>query len=205
MDEQIKIWKGEFGNAYTDRCDISYMSKVGHFKEMIAGLDLRSILEVGCNRGINLLALRHLLGDKVKIQGVEPNEYAAGLARDQGFTIYDGAIYKLPFPDNYFDLVFTNGVLIHVPLEKLSSAIKEMYRVSKHYLLAAEYYAPEETEIIYRGHHNLLWKRNFYFHFKNTVPVYMMRQGQYTRGSGPVNWWLFGTSGIEDVYKWSER
>lgn len=189
--DQISIWKGEFGNKYTDRNQVNWQIKLPIFRQILAELNITSILEVGCNRGHNLIALRHLFGDKLEITGVEPNEYAASQARLAGFSVQDGVIANLPFAVNRFDLVFTSGVLVHVPLNKLKRAIQEMYRVSKHYILAVEYYAEEETEIPYRGHHDLLWKRDFYNHFKATVPVYVIRQGQYEEKNSAVSWWLF--------------
>lgn len=189
--DQISVWKGEFGNEYTDRNQVDWETKLPIFKQILTGLNITNVLEVGCNRGHNLIALRHLLGDKLEITGIEPNKYAADQARQAGFSVQDGIISSVPFAANRFDLVFTNGVLIHVPLARLPRAIGELNRVSKKYILAMEYYAEEETEILYRGHHSLLWKRNFYDHFKTAVPVHVIRQGQYMKGSGPVNWWLF--------------
>jgi ubiquinone/menaquinone biosynthesis C-methylase UbiE len=62
--------------------------------------------------------------------GVEPNQYALELARALSVKvgILHGHSFDLPFKDGYFDLVFTAGVLIHIPLEDLPTALSEAYR-----------------------------------------------------------------------------
>ncbi|MGO4693574.1 methyltransferase domain-containing protein [Paenibacillus sp. 2TAB26] len=45
---------------------------------------------------------------------------------------------KLPFPDNYFDFVYTVSVLIHIQPEHLSGILAELVRVSKHGILHFE-------------------------------------------------------------------
>jgi len=189
--DQVSIWKGEFGDAYTDRNKVDWQTKLPIFRQILAGLDITSILEIGCNRGHNLIALRNLLGNKLEIAGVEPNKYAASQARQAGFSVQDSIISSIPFAANRFDLVFTNGVLVHVPLNKLRRAIQEMYRVSRRYIVAMEFSAEKETEIFYRGYTDLFWKRDFLTHFETTVPVYLIRQGQYEEKNGDVDWWLF--------------
>lgn len=194
--DQVDVWRGEFGKAYTDRNKTDWRVKLPIFRDILAGFGINSILEVGCNRGCNMVALRHLLGDSTEIVGVEPNEYAAGLAREEGFVVQDGTVYGLPFASNRFDLVFTNGVLIHVPLDKLEQAIREMHRVSKRHILAIEYYAEEETIIPYRGYDNLLWKRNFLHEFKSVYPdLLLVDHRLWGTGDNPtcdrMDSWLF--------------
>jgi ubiquinone/menaquinone biosynthesis C-methylase UbiE len=99
---------------------------------LLSGLTVRRVLEIGCNRGHNLVAFSEILGPEVELVGVEPNFSALCLARqstDQaGFLA--GTLYDLRFKRGYFDLVFTCGVLIHVPDEKLPGALLEIHRVT---------------------------------------------------------------------------
>src|SRR5664280_1025230 len=74
--KQLEIWQGEFVKAYTDRNVVDWHSRLPAFKKMLAGLELKRVLEVGCNRGHNLQTLLELLGDGAEIFGVEPNTYA---------------------------------------------------------------------------------------------------------------------------------
>lgn len=191
MHEQLEVWKGEFGKEYTDRNEINWQDRLPVFKTILDGLTLNSALEIGCNRGHNLIALSNLLGDDCDIVGIEPNKYAGVLARRDRLTVFDGSVYDLSFEDGEFDLVFTTGVLIHIPPDNLSAAITEIYRVSSRYILAMEYFSPMDVDISYRGHNELLWKRNFPEIYKAAFPdLVMIRKGVYNI-TGEVHWWLW--------------
>ena len=81
--------------------------------------DLRVfIFEVGCNAGWNLKALREI-SPSMTLCGVDINESAVKEARDgAGFTVWNQSAGE-PFGHRNFDLVFTAGLLIHIPLEAL--------------------------------------------------------------------------------------
>lgn len=101
--------------------------------------------------------------------------------------------FDLPFSDACFDLVFTSGVLVHVPLESLPLVMSEIYRVSRRYILAIEYFAEEETIIDYRGYDDLLWKRDTLNHYRQQFSdLTLLRSGsvgpEASFDSAP--WWL---------------
>jgi pseudaminic acid biosynthesis-associated methylase len=193
---QLQAWEGEFGRAYTDRNVVDWHVRVPAFRVMLSGLTLGRVLEVGCNRGHNLLTLSHVLGEETDVVGIEPNRYALGIARslvgDRG-AVLRGNIFDLPFKAGYFDLVLTAGVLIHIPLDSLHVAIRELDRVSGRFMLVVEYFAEQETLIPYRGHDDLLWKRNFPSHFQQCLPgVGLVRSGYWGPEDGfdRAHWWL---------------
>ncbi|MGA9245928.1 MAG: pseudaminic acid biosynthesis-associated methylase [Silvibacterium sp.] len=191
----MATWQGEFGNAYTDRNVIDWRARMPAFKKSLDGLELERVLEVGCNRGHNLQALSEILRDSSEIFGVEPNAHALAIARGASDKIsaVPGTIYDLPFKDGFFDLVFTVGVLIHIPTDRLPAALQEIWRVSRRYILAAEYYAPSDTAIEYRGRNDLLWKRDFLKHYESTVPgLKPVRSGFWNLEDGfdRTHWWL---------------
>jgi hypothetical protein len=90
-------------------------------------------------------------------------------------------------------IVFTGGVLIHISLENLNQVISEIHRVSNKYIMAMEYYAPEETVIPYRGHTALLWKRDFCKHYLDTFTDLSLVSTGYVDAPGfdRDTWWLF--------------
>jgi ubiquinone/menaquinone biosynthesis C-methylase UbiE len=48
------------------------------------------------------------------------------------FDFISGSTDKLPFPDNYFDIVFSNGVLMHLTnMKQIERAWRELARVTK--------------------------------------------------------------------------
>ena len=199
MTQQLKFWKSEFGQAYTDRNAIDSRTRLSAFQQMLNALPIKRVLEVGCNRGHNLVTLAELLRDDNDIIGIEPNTYALQRARAASVKIAPlyGHAFDIPFKDKYFDLVFTCGVLIHISLDDLPKALREIYRVSERYVLAIEYFAEEETAIQYRGHNDLLWKRNFLAHYQRHFPDLMLIRSGYwgpEHGFDRAHWWLLQKS-----------
>jgi pseudaminic acid biosynthesis-associated methylase len=190
MTQQLEMWTSEFGKQYTDRNSVDWRTVVPFLRSMVEGLSLCRVLEVGCNRGHNLVALREILGAGPELIGVEPGPYARGLAQAAGVDARPADVFGLPFPEDSFDLVFTAGVLIHVALDDLPRALREVYRCSRRYILAVEYFSAEETVIPYRGHQNLLWKRDFLRHYQSMFPdLTLVRQG-YVEEWDRSTWWL---------------
>lgn len=195
-NKQLEFWtETTFGESYTDRNQFDYQIRVPAWKEMLSDLELKNILEVGCNRAYNLQAIRE--NDKgVKLFGIEPNLYARRIAQENRFgaIIYDGTTLNIPYSDNSFDLSFTSNVLIHVSLENLPKSINEIYRVSKKYILCIEYFDDKETMIHYRGHNEVLWKRDFRAHYEATKPnLKLIKSGFWDMKNGfdDSHWWLF--------------
>jgi len=172
QDEQ---WSGEFGDNYTKRnfqyvneMDKSYITRYGisrrklnaMFLEDTIGVDSK-ILEIGCNVGTQLIILREL-GYKY-LYGIDINEYAlkAGRGRDPSLNLIVGNILNIPFKDKYFDMVMTNGLLIHISPDDYSKVISEICRVTKEYIYGLEYYSKDVKEIEYRGKTGMLWKADF--------------------------------------------
>ena len=162
--EQEDFWAGEFGNDYTRRnrglnwvaANTAFFTKVLDRTQKI-----QTVLELGANIGMNLLALRSLLPD-AKLSAVEINESAAVElnANLKDVTLYLTSILEFQ-PIETWDLVFTKGVLIHINPEKLPIVYERLYQSSSHYVLIAEYYNPTPSEINYRGHTGKLFKRDF--------------------------------------------
>lgn len=172
--KQMVKWEGEFGRKYTDRNDHTieemenlYLNRYGFTRsetnnEFIGDLD-RSIriLEVGCNIGNQLLCLQTM--GFTSLYGIELQEYSVELAkkRTKNINIIQGSAFDIPYKDNYFNLVFTSGLLIHIAPSDIEKVLKEIYRCSNKYIWGIEYYADVYSEIEYREHKGLLWKNNF--------------------------------------------
>jgi len=73
----------------------------------------------------------------------------------------EGSALQVPYPDKNFDLVFTSALLIHIAPQDLLTSMGEVHRCTKTWIWGLEYYAPEMTEVPYRGHRNLLWKTDY--------------------------------------------
>jgi pseudaminic acid biosynthesis-associated methylase len=172
---QVDTWSTQFGKEYTDRntftteqLDKLYLDEYGVSRSdmnrtFLDDLYLYNgkILEVGCNVG-NQLRLLQKLGYK-NLFGIELQSYAVETAKSltKGINIIQGLANDIPFKDEYFDLVFTSGVLIHIAPGNIGEVLDEVYRCTRQYIWGFEYYADEYTEVTYRGNKNLLWKANF--------------------------------------------
>lgn len=186
---QLERWRGDFGVAYTDRNQVDWRTRVDTLKEIVP-TDIRSVLEVGTNRGHNLLALEDAFSKRLRVFGVEPAEYARKQAREQGLLVYNRSVYNLPRLHR-FDLVFTSGVLIHVPPERLDEALRNIYAASAKYVLAIEYQASDDTTVHYRGHDDMLWKRDYGQHYQRLFPdLTLQGTGDDIAGFDGATWWL---------------
>ncbi len=157
-------------------------SMIGHLPKDI------KILEVGCNSGMQLNGLQRM-GFK-DLYGIELQTHAAELAKEytKNINIICGSGFDLPFKDGYFDLVCTNGVLIHISPADLPKIMDEMYRCSKKYIWGFEYYAANITEINYRDHENYLWKADYAAMFMQQFPdLKLVKKEMYPYIGNPKN------------------
>jgi len=172
--QQMQVWTSRFGKDYTDRThqsveevDALYIKNFGVARtdlnsEFLADLDRSiKILEVGCNMGAQLQCLQSMGFEN--LYGIELQQYAVRVAKQQtrDAKVIQGSIFNIPFKDNYFDLVFTSGVLIHIHPDDIQGALREVGRCTRNYIWGYEYYSPEHIMIPYRGKENLLWKGDF--------------------------------------------
>ncbi len=103
--------------------------------EFVKELKPKKTLEVGCNFGREL----SLLKDLTRIYGVDKNPDRVKKAKKVlGVNrIKVGEAQNIPYQNNYFDLVYTDGCLSHN--ESVSEILDELLRVSKNYVLNIEY------------------------------------------------------------------
>ena len=174
ISKQITKWKDKFGKEYTNRNALTlyeieqmYENNYGLSRTGLNNIFIGKfnhsikILEVGSNIGNQLLLLQKM-GFK-NLYGIEINDYAIELSkqRTNNINIIQGSAFDIPFKNEYFDLVFTSGVLIHIAPHDINLVLNEIYRCTKKYIWGFEYYEEKYTEIIYRGKKDLLWKANF--------------------------------------------
>lgn len=161
--EQEKFWAGDFGLGYIDRNNSEKLlySKVAMWAKMLRGANtVTSIRELGCNIGLNLLALKRL-HPEINLSGIEINEEAAKQAAELNVAdVKQGTILE-PINEEKVDLTFTAGVLIHINPDYLKNVYDNLINGSNRYVLVAEYYNPAPTKITYRGNEDRLFKRDF--------------------------------------------
>lgn len=187
---QEQFWNGEFGKEYTDRnkwssddeWDKTYLDTWGLTKLDINDKVLKDlprdikILEVGCNYGAQLRGLQRM--GFTNLYGVELQSYAVEKSKKvySGLNIITGSGFDLPFKDSFFDLVCTNGVLIHISPNDHYAFMKEIYRCSRKYIMGWEYYNEQIKELNYRDNKGFMWKANFPNAYKNYFPDLVLQQ-----------------------------
>lgn len=168
MTDQEDFWRGEFGNEYTSRnaSESLIVSNINLFANiMVKTKGIKSIFEVGCNAGLNLMALAY--SANYKLAGIDINGSALSKLKqlfdskdqDQPALVH-GSIAEFETGEKY-DMVFTKGVLIHIAPELLPVVYDKMVAMSNRYVLVAEYYNPTPVELSYRGNEGKLFKRDF--------------------------------------------
>jgi len=163
--EQEKFWAGTFGDNYISRNESRKLlaSNISFFSEIIDRTsNIKSILELSANIGMNILALNNLLPDS-ETSAVEINSKAY----EQLKSVCTGEAFLASILDmdveNFkkYDLVFTKGVLIHINPEALNNVYDTLYQLSDRYICVAEYYNPFPVIVDYRGEKDKLFKRDF--------------------------------------------
>jgi pseudaminic acid biosynthesis-associated methylase len=182
----VDFWRGPQGQEYTSRnprtpeatealyANYYGMTRTEMNKEFVGGLpkDIR-ILEVGCNIGMQLVILNrmgfnHLYGIDVQL-----------LEKADCFAFKLAPAQAIPFKDGYFDLVVTNGLLIHIPEVELGQVVGEICRVTKRYVWGFEYFSPTRRMIPYQGQNDLLWADDYCAWFKNRLGFREVKEKLY--------------------------
>jgi pseudaminic acid biosynthesis-associated methylase len=162
--EQETFWSGEFGDGYLNRNNSEQLvvSRMVHFGRFLRSAPhLTSIMELGCNVGMNLQALKRL-NPAFDLAAYEINPKAAQIARDLGVAeVTTGTVIEPIATGRTYDLTFTSGVLIHINPDALGDVYDNLFRLSKRYILINEYYNPTPVAVEYRGARDRLFKRDF--------------------------------------------
>ena len=161
--EQEEFWAGVEGANYIDRNSSPQQlySKIAMWSNILRSANsIRSIRELGCNIGLNLIAIKKLCPE-VSLSGYEINEKAIEKAKEANVAdIHRGSILD-PINEAPVDLTFTSGVLIHINPNFLSNVYDNLVGGSNRYVLVSEYYNPTPTKVRYRGCEDRLFKRDF--------------------------------------------
>lgn len=109
------------------------------------------VIEVGCGNGLNL---EHITAPIViGIDSYEPSLELARRRLTNGTLLMPGNALDLrPWPDHIADLAFTCTVLQQISDdEDCHTALRELIRVSREWVMVMEYDAAERTEVLWRG------------------------------------------------------
>jgi len=112
--------------------------------KVVASLDAKSILEVGCHAGMNLWSAAQFRKWE-KIAGTEISPTVLDFTRKtlptavgQGVDLYEGSADALPFPDDSFDVVLSSVMLVCVGPEEIEQVLSEICRVARKWIVLVE-------------------------------------------------------------------
>ena len=161
--DQESFWRGNFGDDYSARnVGEGIVSSNGYlFSQILSSIPElpNDVFEMGANIGLNYLALKSLIPG-VRFTGLEVNPSACEKLASLGCRAINNSIHDFE-PLESFDLVLSKGVLIHINPALLEDVYEKLFRLSRRYILLAEYYSPTPVSIDYRGHSERLFKRDF--------------------------------------------
>ena len=174
------MWAGEFGDSYVDRNLDEVPERATFWSGVLERFPTRHVLEVGCAHGENLRHLARLLPPH-DVWGADLNDRALAAAATvaPGTNAVWSVARELPFRDRQFDLVFTCGLLIHMPENALGLVMQEIVRCSRRWVMWMEYHADETTDINYRDRPGILFKRDYGHIFADLFPELVLREEGY--------------------------
>jgi ubiquinone/menaquinone biosynthesis C-methylase UbiE len=113
-------------------------------RDLVLSLRVSSVLEVGCSAGNDL----RLFPKDLDVNGIDKSEFAINIAKQNlPFKFKVGLAASLPYDDSSVDLVFTRNVLNYIESPDIDQVLRELFRVSKKYILNVELFSGEETRI----------------------------------------------------------
>ena len=180
----IDTWKGQFGDEYTDRWNT--VPDRGKWGAQVLPPEVKSVFEIGCNVGANLL---HIRDTGRAVSGCDLNHSAVVRAKARGLDVFEADGLRV---DAVADLVFTVGGLIHLRTPELIKMLLRMRLLARDYVLLNEYYSKYDVEVPYREKLGMLWKRDYgaiyqaMFSFDTLVA-----SGENPEGFDRTTWWMF--------------
>lgn len=199
-NEQETFWAQTYAEEYI-RKNSSFDQEGGveGWRRMLAGAGpTPRILECGCNVGRNIGFLDALRPETSKsIIEISKPAYDFVTSHYRIEESFNGPILESKLATSSFDLVFTMGVLIHVPPADLLATMKKMYDYSRRYILIGEYFNRTPVALEYQGQTDKLFKCDFGKEFALNHDVAVVDYGFLwghefdDAGFDDVTWWLF--------------
>ena len=145
-DFQTNHWKGKKLNVVESYWTSPPATRRSlWFCEQLKQFDFDSIFEVGFFSGRNLHYINKSFN--AKIAGLEVNPKAVGFAREKlnSTELYEMDLHDIDTIADKYDIVFTSGVLIHVPPEHIESAVIKMINRANKYVMHIEHNGNNEV------------------------------------------------------------
>ena len=146
LSSQHGYWKDR-GSVYMEEIlNSGYLEREIFFQDMLVNylktIEFNSFFEAGCGFGWNVRRVKEVFPN-ARVGGLDfslsqlnnAGEYLKGCP----ISVANGDNCAMAFKDNAFDVGFSLGVFMNIHPDKIESALKEMIRVSKKYIIHIEY------------------------------------------------------------------
>lgn len=146
LASQKKYWKDR-GQVYMEEILKSgYLEREVFFQDMLVDflktIEFDSFFEAGCGFGWNVKRVRDEF-PHARVGGVDFSisqlENSKTYLENTPIRVANGDNCHLPYKDNAFDVGFSLGVFMNIHPDKIGSALREIVRVSKKYIIHLEY------------------------------------------------------------------
>ena len=160
-----------------------------------------TVLEIGCNCGVNLYLLSqklpdtHLTGTDINLPSLQQAIHYFDInGLNNRATWYPFAADELfRLPDKSMDVVFTDAVLIYIAPDKIDKIITEMLRIAKKSIILVEWNTPQIFGRDKEGlgkYHKGLWMRDYHSLFqKHGIKPIMINSTKITKEMWPEDNW----------------
>jgi len=152
---QHSYWKNR-GRVYmSEIMNSGYLEREVFFQNMIINylktIQFDSIFEAGCGFGWNIRRFKKEFPEK-SVGGVDFSisqlSNARGYLSGMPIQVVNGDNCRLPYKDNSFDVGFSLGVFMNIHSSKIKSALSELVRVSRKYIIHLEYDQNHTTPLL---------------------------------------------------------
>lgn len=156
LDDPKRDWEKDTPNWVAD-----YRGSTNHphrklILDEIKRLKPKSLLEIGCNAGPNLIRIKQEFPD-VKLAGIDPSNYAIDEAKTAvEADLKIGLVQEIPFQEQ-FDVVLCDAVLMYVPDVEIYHVMNEIDRVAKKAVIIVDWHDESELGRVKDFH----WARNY--------------------------------------------
>ncbi|MCE7041404.1 class I SAM-dependent methyltransferase [Dyadobacter sp. CY312] len=134
LSENIKeTYSSQYDTESVEWRNIGAKHKAENIVSLAKHIDFKNVLEVGAGEGsiLNWLSKWNFCSNlncvEISESGIEMIK-SKNIANLKDIILFDG--YKIPYPDNHFDLVICSHVMEHVEHERI--LLREIKRVSKY-------------------------------------------------------------------------
>lgn len=166
LDDKDRDWGYGKENWVQD-----YVASVAHphrarIIELLKRFEWSYLLEVGCCTGPNLALIREHFPDKA-LFGIEPNEDAVKTAKEvlpTNITVTEGTYNKIPYAENYFDVVLADATLMYASPDEIGHVMDELARVAAKAIVIVDRFTEKdstESHVWSRNYAKLLSDRDF--------------------------------------------